>query len=589
VQQICRKLIALGWIVGFAGTFIIPASAGAQTRPQAQQLDRLLVLTPVPVDPGDSILAVAVGDEFRSRLEGKTRRQMSVVPKDRIGEALEASGFSREAMLDPSASEQLARFLQADAYIVGRLEQNSAPQAHLRMVDIRRTGLSGWVHFTAPTGATPKDIAEGLASQMDAQLRAASAARDCVDRRDRRDYSSAKDRARRAFEAVPNHPSAAMCLAIVFEAAREPVDSQIMALEMALKGDSIHTRTYEMLGRQYQVKGDTLKAAEIYQQQLAADPTDSRLRTGVVALLITQKQYEQARALVDEGLKANPTDVQALQLKVRACKDGSLWPCLLEANAALYELDSSLTGNAQFYLETFGAAQAANDTAAMLRWSGEAVRRVPDNVIFWRARANALKTAGQDDSALVAYERIAALDPSDIASPLQIAEIMMASVVIDTTVPLDTARLAQVDALLSRIAALRTTPAGGSSDTAVWTNVAARYLQPGAQLVQKRVSFPLGVYWLERAVKYDVSRQLSTQANFFLGLGYFFQLGEVDARLRETKSCAMVTQEADMVAKAKAAMTAGASLQQATANQILQYLGQYEGLIPSYKQSFKCP
>lgn len=587
MQQIRRSLGSLALCATLAGAFA-PVSAQAGRQQVQQQLDRLLVLAPVPVDPGDSANAIAIGDEFRSRMEGKTRRQMNVVAKDRIGEALEASGFSREALLDASASEQLARFLQADAYILGRVEQNSSPMVHMRLVDIRRTGLSGWIHYQAPAGSTPRQIADGLANQMDAHLRAADAARDCVERRDRRDFTAAKDRARRAFQSVPNHAGAAMCLAIVFEAARDPADSQIVALEMAVKGDSTSTRAWEMLGRQYQVKGDTLKAAETFIKQLEADPTDSRLRTGVAALLITQKQYDRARVLLDEGIRQNPGDLQLMQLKARACKDGSLWPCLLEANAALYEVDSSLTGNAQFYLETFGAAQSANDTAAMLRWSGEAVRRIPENVVFWRARANALKTAGQEDSALVAYERISQLDPSDIASQLQIAEIVMAGLRIDSGVPLDTARLARVDALLSKVIALRTTPAGAPADTNVWLNVAFRYFQPGSQLVQKRVSFPLGTYWLEQAVKYDVRRQLAAQASFFLGLGYFFQLGDLDAQLRESKSCDLVVREADLIAKAKAAMTAGASLQQATANQILQYLGQYEGLIPQYRQSFKC-
>ncbi len=588
VQHIRR---GLAWVILpglLAGAFApVLAQAG---RPQAQQqLDRLLVLPPLPVDPGDSAMAVAIGDEFRSRMEGKTRRQMNVIAKERIGEALEASGFSREALLDLSASEQLARFLQADAYIVGRLDYGSAPTVHLRLVDIRRTGLSGWVHYQAAPGMAPKDVAAALADQMDAHLRAAEAARQCVERRDRRDFPGAKERARRAFQAVPNHPGAAMCLSLVFEAAREPPDSQIVALEMAVKGDSTNTRAWEQLGRQYQAKGDTLKAAETFIKQLEADPTDNRLRSGIAALLITLREYERARRLLDDGLKLNPSDVQLVQLKARACKDGSLWSCLVEANTALFEMDSTLAGNAQFYGETFGAAQSANDTAAMLQWSQRAVQRFPDNVAFWRARANALKTAGQDVQALGAYERISQLEPTDIASLLQIGEIVLAGVTIDTAVPLDTARLRRVDSLLTRVIALRTTSSGAPADTNVWLNVAFRYFQPGSQMVQKRVNFPLGTLWLERAVKYDVRQQLTQQANFFLGLGYFFQLSELDARLREAKSCDLVAREAEMVAKAKAAMTAGASLQQGTANQILGYIGQYEGLIPQYRQSFKCP
>lgn len=581
----------IGWILlgGIIASAVGQSPLVAQGRQQAQQLDRLLVLTPLPSDPGDSAVAVAIGDEFRSRLEGKARRQFNVISKERIGEALEASGFSAETLLDPHASEQLARFLQANAYIIGSLDHNSQATVHLRLVDIRRTGLGGWVHLTAAPGAEPRAVGDALANEMEAHFKAAEQARACVDRRDRRDFSGAKDRARRAFESVPNHVAAAMCLAIVAEANREPADSQIAALEMAVRGDSTNGRAWEMLGRQYQVAGDTLKAADAFMRQLAADPTDSRLRTGVAALLITQKQYERARELLDEGLRNNPTDLQALQLKARACEDGELWPCLVEALSAQYDVDTTLSGNAEFYGKVFGAAQSSNDTVAMLHWSAEAVDHLPTSVAFWRARAAALKTAGKSDSALLAYERIAALDSTDIASPLQIAEILMDGITIDTTVPLDTARLEEVFGMLSRVAALRTDAAGQPTDSAVWRNVAARYFAPGAQLVQKRVSFPLGIRWLEEAIEHDLRRELTTQASFFVGLAYFFQLGEVDARTRESKSCADVGIEEEMIGKAKAAMTAGASLQESTATQILQYLGQYEGLIPSYKQSFKCP
>lgn len=619
-----------------------PAAAPAQQR-QAVQTERILILPPIPRDPGDSTFAVELGDVLRSKMEGKTRRRLTVIAKDRIGEALEASGFGRDALLDLAASEQLARFLQADGYTVGWLGPNPARRVDLRLVELRRSGFGGWVHYQAPANATAEQIAEAVAVQMEAQVRAAEFTRDCYERRDRRDFPGARERARRAFEFVPNHPVAAMCLAVVFEVERAPTDSQIVALELAVKGDSLNARAWEMLGRQYQVlagtrtnpeaaRADSLKGAEAFARQLDADPSDLRLRVGIAALFITLKQYDRARGIIEEGLKQNPQDLQALQLKARACEDGSMWSCLVEALTAQYELDSTLSGNVEFYGKIIGASQQAGNQAAAFRWTGEAVRRVPSNAAFWRARAAAFTAASMVDSALVAYRRISQLDPADIAAPLRIAQILTDTTrlridstaqvsaevrsrvasrvdslvrrrvvpaaqrdsVLRTSLKEEYARqiadqLRPIDSLLTRVASMRTSSAGQPTDSAVWMNVAAMYLQPGAQLIQKRVDFPLGAQWLEKAMRYDVQRgQITTQAQFFRGLAFFFQLQPLDARLRETKNCAVLRQIIDLVGQAKESLTRGASVQPSLANQLLQYVSQFEGAIPDYRKFFEC-
>jgi tetratricopeptide (TPR) repeat protein len=395
IRRNARTFTLLGWALGALGA---AAPAGAQVSRQPVQTERVLVLAPLPADPADSAYAVAFGDEFRSRLEGKSRRQLTVITKEKIGEALEASGFSRDALLDDNAANQLARFLQSDAYVVGRLEVNPSPRIDIHFIDIRRSGLAGWVHATAAKGAPAKSLAGLAADSAENQTRAAEATRECLDRRDRRDFNGAKERARRAFEYVPNHTAAAMCLAVVFEAMQAPPDSMIPALEKAVKGDSLNTRTWEMLGRQYQAKAtreDSLKAADAFLHQLQADPADAKLRTGIAALLITLKQFQRSRDVLNEGLKDNPNDLQGLQLKARACEDGAsyferradslktahadsasiaparaqatdMWGCLVNALGGQYELDSTMAGKLDFYGKIFGAAQISGDTAAML-------------------------------------------------------------------------------------------------------------------------------------------------------------------------------------------------------------------------------
>jgi tetratricopeptide (TPR) repeat protein len=577
---------------------LVPADAAGQR--QAAQGERFLILAPIPEDPGDSAFAVQLGDELRSRVEGKTRRRLTVISKERIGEALEASGFSRDAILDRSAAEQLARFLQADAYTVGTLVRNPAPRVSIRLVDLRRSGLSGWIHHEGPVGATARQMAEVMADEMERHVRAAERTRECYERRDRRDFSGAKDRARRAFEEVPNHPAAALCIAVVFEVERAPADSQVAVLEMAVKGDSLNARAWDMLGRAYQQLAssrsdpaqalqDSLRAAEAFAKQLLSDPGDTRLRTGIAALFITLRQHERARQILDEGLERSPEDLTMLQLKARACEEGELWSCLVDALAAQYDIDTSLVGNVDFYAKIFGAAQSANDTAAMLKWSEEAVRRAPQSVALWRARSSALNAAGMTDSALVAYQKIAELDPRDFRPLLGMAQILTERVKIDTTVALDTVTLGRVDSLLQRVVTM-TSNGSQPADTTVWMNVAVMYFRPATQMIQGRVRPDFAIRWLEKAKAYDLRKQLTTQADFFLGLGYMFNLSSAFDfnRLSESRSCRTLRELDEYLKKLRAAMTAGASVQPGTAQQVLSNIEGIEKFVVDAGRAWNC-
>jgi tetratricopeptide (TPR) repeat protein len=632
ISRNAQRVALLGWALGTLGA---AAPAAAQVSRPPVQTERVLVLAPLPADPADSAYAVAFGDEFRSRLEGKSRRELTVVSKDKIGEALEASGFSRDALLDDNAASQLARFLQSDAYVIGRIETNPIPKVDIHFIDIRRSGLAGWVHVSAPKGTPAKSLAGVAADSAESQTRAAASTRECLDRRDRNDFNGAKERARRAFEYVPNHTAAAMCLAVVFEAMHAPPDSEIPVLEKAVKGDSVNTRTWEMLGRQYQARGtrdDSLKAADAFLHQLQADPSDAKLRTGVAALLITLKEHQRARDVLDAGLKDNPNDLQTLQLKARACEEGTLWPCLVSALAAQYELDSTLAGKPDFYAKIFGAAQQANDTAAMLKWSGEAVRRLPNDVTMLRARLAAVNTAHMPDSALAVNRRIAELDKTDIRPLLGMVQAYEDAAKIDSAAPLDPAslqlvssrvdslirrravpaakrdsmmqvlrhqeydrelgsKLGLVDSLLQQVIRLKSTPAGQPADTTVWLNVALMYFKPATEMVQKRVALPLAIDWLGKSEKYDVRKQLTTQAEFFIGLAYTFNLSNTFdfGALQKSKSCRDLNSLDQYVKRLRSAITAGASVQQATATQVLNNVAGIEKFVADAGKAWKCP
>ncbi len=582
IRMVIRRAVITGGVCVGLG---LPAVAGAQLARQASN-ERLLVLAPLPNNPADSTYAVQLADAIRDRMTLKYRFQFLVIPTEKICEALEASGFSCGAPLPLENAAALARFLQVTAYIVGwlRITPDSS-ELVLRLVDAAGSGLTGWERFATPAATTPGSFGQTVADGLDTEIKAAERARSCNERRQRGDTRGAVAQALRAFELYPNHTGAALCLELVYELQRQPVDSLIAVLTKAAAGDSLNKRAWEDLSRRLLEKGDTVGALNASRRQLRAEPVDQKLRVGVVAWLITRREYQDASTLADEGLAFNPGDLMLLGLKERACLEGTMWRCALETLDQEVQIDTALAADSIFYQKIFGAAQSIPDTAAMVLWSGRAVERFPSSVALWRARAAALKAVDDRAGALSAYQRLLTLDSTQVGSALAAAQLLLDSTfVIDTGVPLDTARLHEADGLLTLVASQ-------TSDSLTLINVARMYYNPAAKITQLRIpaGLPIAARFLEDALRYDKSGALLVPANFFLGLAYALQVFEGLDKLQETKSCEVVQRKLDMTLQAKRALTIGKPISAATVNQIFPYLTRFESDLPKYKAAWKCP
>ncbi len=553
---------------------------------QTQSDDRVLFLTPIPESPDDSAFALEFADYVRSRMESRLRHKLRVVKKDVINELLVTSGFEPDRIIEPNMAPQVARALQADAYITGSVTRSSAtPSGRFRMVDQRRSGLSGWMTVQGQPGDPPRAFADRFVDSLSNQVKAAEYARDCSDRRDRGDFRRARERADRAFALYPNHPSSAICISYVFQANREPAESLIWAYDKATQGDPELLRAWEELARQYIQMGDTAKAVTAFSRQLEANPDDADMRLTVASGFTAVGDHESARDVLNAGLARDPDNLKFVQLKSRACFEGELWPCALEALAKQYDLDSTLAGDEEFFPRIFGVAQTVGDTAAMLEWSGEAVERHPQSVLLWKARASALRDAGMSDSALTAYERLVDLDSADLVSALAAAQLLIGELVIDTATAVDTTQLNRAGEFLDLITS-------STTDTALVMNSAVLYFRPGQQLVQSRRAhvdeLAIGVDWLEKSLQYDWQGRLTRQANFFVGLGIFFLAADLDAKIVESKSCEEVAEYSALLTRGVEAMNSGASVAQQTADQILDMYKRYEARPPTFRRAFNC-
>ncbi|MEE8192553.1 MAG: hypothetical protein V3T74_07410 [Gemmatimonadales bacterium] len=593
----------------FAGLFaglalsVAPAEAQLATR---RATERALFLIPAPQSPDDSAFVVALADDVRDQMASRLRRQIVTIPSTDICRVLEESAYECDTALNPADADRLAQAMRADVYIVGSMwREDDAPVSRFRMVDVRRTGLSGWMTVEGAAGASPEEFATSILDSLEHQMEAARWARECIEERDRGDFEDAMERAHRAFAIYPNHPSAAMCAEVVSEVLRQSADSQIVHVRRAVAGDSLLSRGWERLGRLYQARGDSTAALLAFAQQSRTRPADRKLRMGVIAGAITMDAYDVARDLADEWLAVVPADLGILQLKARACVEGGLWDCALDALTQQYAIDSTLVGDSVFYRQVIGAAQSLGSTTAQLEWSAEAVRHIPGSASLWRAHASALvaeagtvgAVAGVEsdpgradslaaleqvytDSAVAVYEHLLATDATDVRSALAAARLLLGVVEIDTAIPLDTARLLKGGEFLVR--AVAASPA----DTSVLMNVAVTFYQRGSALVRARMLFRTAVAWLEHSTEYDVLGRLPPQNYFFLGLGYMFLIYEFDQEVTATQSCELVDEEAGMVARGKEAMTLGAQLAPDQANRFLQQFNTFEERIPQLRRAW---
>src|SRR2546430_6172403 len=205
----------LRWVVGWG---CVPPAAPAQVSYQAQQpTQKLLVLPLAPKSAADSAFSIAVTDVTREKLAGMARYKVQVIPKPKLCEALKASDYPCDVLLDETQANQLGRFLSVNAYTIGTLERSGGTiAATIRVRDIGSSGLGARFTLSSSNPGTAASVGEAIAQRLNNVVRAAEQARECEEQRKKRQFSKAVDAARKALEIAPKLPAAYICIATVY-------------------------------------------------------------------------------------------------------------------------------------------------------------------------------------------------------------------------------------------------------------------------------------------------------------------------------------------------------------------------------------
>jgi len=560
---------------------VLPAKIDAQQR----QLDRILILTPQPTNPEDSDYVREMTDLLRTRAQNKFRSKWDVIGTDVMEELLVSSGFPANTIIEPAMADQVAKSLQARGYMYGVFwRQEATPLARYRMVDVSRSGLSGWMTVHGQPGDPPRSFADRVADSLENQVKAADYAKECNARRDRSEFSRARQSAARAYEIYPNHPATSTCLSYVFQATQQPTDSMIWVYEKATQGDSLLLDAFEDLAREYIRAGDTLKAVGAYERLLANDPGNEDIRVRVATGYFTAGEVDEATRVLDEGLQRDPENMRFVRLKQRACLEAEDWNCALQTSELIYDLDSTMVGNMDFLQSIIGLAGTAGDTTRLLKWYEEALKVEPNSQQLLIPYAAVLEAAEGADSAMFVYRKLAELNPGDIRYSTRVIEYEVGQFDIDTTaaVPIDTAELGRLDSLLQDFAQTN------ANNDQMQTWVGGQYLALTQKIAQSQLAHEMAVAWAEKALSFDRTGALAAPANFWLGFSLFYVTYPLDAAIQESKSCQAVDVYERNLRRARAALTAGRSVSAETVDQFLGYLQQLSERPAAFRQYFKC-
>ena len=593
----------LRWVVGMG---CVATAAPAQVSYQAQQpTQKLLVLPLTPKSAADSVFSIAVTDVAREKLAGMARYKVQVIPKPKLCEALKASDYPCDVLLDETQANQLGRFLSVNGYTIGTLERSGGTiTATIRVRDIGSSGMAALFTLSSSNPGTAASVGETIAQRLNNVVRAAEQARECEEQRKKSQFSKAVDAARKALAIEPNLPAAHICIATVYEAQHMPLDSLLAAYQRAAKGDSLNATAWENIAHVYQQKGDTLKAIDALTHELAGEPHNIQLRLGIAELLRQQKQYERAKAILDDGLAKNPNEQRFLEFRQRICIEGELWRCVLDGFVDVTRNDTSKLADTTVLKAALGAAQQISDTQQLLFFSRAAVRHFPKSAAFWKTLGSAYDLKAQKDSSVWAYKQSLKIEPTDVKASLLVARGIVEGSTWDTAqankLKSDTAALhALRNAFADRIDSAKAylAPALSSPDSTDRLSASVFMLTAGSKLAQAG-AYDRAYPWLDQLLQLVALRtpadtagprqQIRLQASFWYGVSSVASLTGPYTAMVKSKSCTEAKAFDDRLVRTKDALIFGARVHRPTAETMLQNVSKFEAVMPQVKKQFKC-
>jgi tetratricopeptide (TPR) repeat protein len=569
--------IAAGLVAG------LPLAVGAQNSSAPQQRG-----TPDPNAPrvvvtifrgADKNGGVQAADAVRSRMQSEfTYRDLYVLPKQDVTNALEQSGFPTNEALAPHDARALGQLLRGDEYITGQVIRDSAGQrVDAQLVLVRDNSL------VQPLGShrvgKPSDAAAPIIREFKEAQKQFRAERDCVNAARERKYADAIAAARRGIGAYPRATLSRLCMANVYVQQRDQQgqDSTRVrafndsALAVAREVLAIDPASRPALTIQYaglQAAGRRDEATNVLLRLVAADPTNARLLEQVVNELAANGQAARAVPFVNQLVNDNPGDPSYLLLQTRVKLAAKDYKGGIAAGRALIAADTA-SATAALFTRLATAAQIDSQPQVAAQLLAQGVAKFPRDGALLSEYASALRAAGQTQQALDLLNRAAQQNPRPSGVYAGLAALYAETGRVDDAVR--TLQQAQ--------------QAGDSAST-----ISRAGLQIGQTLYQQatKTKAPADYQRAIQVLELSNRAETSPQAQLLLGaanLGYGQQQLTV---AQSSKSCAAVNNARTAFTSAQLNIGPAGKSNPQLAGQLLAALGQLSPIPEQFAKALKC-
>ena len=555
-------LLTLGVVLAAPVSSQIPSGGGGGV---VRAAPRMMVATPYVFSSADSAAAVALGVDLRDRMERSAGSDFQIIHREQMNEALIQWGYPADAILDNNVSLLFAKQLNARTIVISAMNRESDGRFS---VTTRFAGVNDDAGFvvsrTQSAGETLEDFAKDLADDFKDPIRAYKDAKECTQLARAPDtQQDAVKAADKALKRVPNQGLAEVCLAEMAKASGQPADSVIGHLRRAVEGDPLSLPALTMLAEEYEALGDSAMVIETFQAMLLVAPTNVALRENAIKLFNQYGHPEAAVAIADAGIASDPYNPGFYDLKANAHAVAGQMPQALAALASLYDLDT-LAVDSAYFRKVIVFAEAAEDTAAVLRFAQIGSRRYPQSITLLDQLASAYAAAGDLDSAVAVTTRLNELDPTSTTAALKTALALSNGRRVIEAIP------------FAEFAATNGTDGERIN--------AANILMTGAlPLLQDPRDLEGAVAGSRKAIELvqDDQPAIASTSNYILGLSAFLMVPALDEEAEANKSCDMARQMDDLLTESRAALTAGRETNPEQVDTFLGYVDQYTDRVAS--------
>jgi tetratricopeptide (TPR) repeat protein len=362
-------------------------------------------------------------DQLRERMGGDFMgRTLWIIVKSDIESALVQSGYSTTEAVNSNDARQLANIVRAEEYVEGAINKTGTgfefTGVHLL---VRGEGMVQ--PLPKVTGEKLGDVAKGVSNALRDARKPIEEVKNCVLKWRQNQYPGAIADATKGIREYPNSVMSRVCLLEVAASQKWGADSLIKIGEQVTALHPDNRRALALLADAYGEKKQDDKYISTLTKLLAADPTNTRLGERVIEAIAATGQFEVAKPIIDTFVKQNPGDPALTRMQYRiyvAVKD--------YAGAAVIGEEMIKTDTAaadtSFFTRQAGAYVFAGDTAKALETASRGAQKFQNNVGLWTLVAQFSRQTGQMPQALIAIEKIVALDPKTPGINLQKAVVL---------------------------------------------------------------------------------------------------------------------------------------------------------------------